>query len=141
MYIEMRTKVTGIDKPIKMNFIVYDSAIEQALLDSPTGAYFGYHTLEEIKESKDNWLYAQIFNDFEYAIQELTSNRLDVLLRTPELILDWMSKLMLTGESVEYLNEVAYDKLKGLGKDDYEGISKFHTIDEVLMFLGYDEVE
>lgn len=30
MYIEMRTKVTGIDKPIKMNFIVYDSAIEQA---------------------------------------------------------------------------------------------------------------
>lgn len=52
-----------------------------------------------------------------------------------------MSKLMLTGESVEYLNDVAYDKLKGLGKDDYEGISKFHTIDEVLMFLGYDEVE
>lgn len=125
-------------EPIHIECEVYDTALEGKRLDSHDFTYFGYNTLDELKESNDNDVYVTIVQTMPYSI-EVTKNRvLSMFLGMDKHLIRTLALLVWTKDHInKSLLHILYEvcQKEEENADDYEDFGTFRTVDDVLNFL------
>ena len=136
MELEIIKNLPTLEEPIKIKFEVYDTALETKYLDSRDWTYYGYKTLQELEENVDNDLSLRIFQELYHSTRLLSGGRLDVLIRTPVRMLNYLARIPSVYESDDQtmLSEL-FNVLKELDEDDWMYLEGFESVEDALNFL------